>query len=53
VGYDHPCMSFVYSCVLLLVGFSALCIFVGGGVAYVYMSVFLVDWVRLCFAFVC
>jgi len=40
VGYDHPCMSFVYSCVLFLVVFLALRIFVVVGVASVYMCVF-------------
>jgi len=49
VGYNHPCMSFVYSCVLLLVVFLALCVYVVGGVACVYMCIYLVDWVRLCF----
>ena len=43
VGYDHLSISIVYSCVLLLVVFLALCIFVVGGVAYVYMCEFLVD----------
>ena len=50
---DHPCMSFVYSCIWLLVLFLALCIYVVGGVAYVYMFILLVDWIRLCFEFVC
>ena len=53
VGCDHPCMSFVHSCVLFLVVFLALYIFVAGGVAYVHMCGFLVAWVRLCFGFVC
>ena len=48
----HPCMSFVHSCVLLLVVFLALCILVVSGVAYVYICGFIVDWVRLCFGFV-
>jgi len=52
VGYDHPCMSFVYSCVSLFVLSLALCIFMIGGVAYVYMCGFLFDRVRLCFGFV-
>jgi len=46
-------MSFVYICVLLLVVFLALCIFVVDGVGYVYMCNFLVDRVRLCYVFVC
>jgi len=49
----HPCMSFVHSCVLLLVVFLALCIFMIGGVVYVYICYFIVAWVRLCFLFVC
>ena len=53
MGYDHPCLSFVYSCVLLLVVLLALCIIVVGGVAFVYMCDLLVYWVRLCFRFVC
>ena len=52
-GYGHPCLSFVCSCVLLLVVFLVLHIFVVGGVAYVYMCGSLVDRVRLCFRFVC
>jgi len=40
VGYDH------LGCLLCIV------MFVFGGVAYVYICVFLVDWVRLCFGFV-
>ena len=52
MGYDHPCISFMHSCVLLLVVFLALCIFVVGGVAYLYMCGILVDWVRLCLGFV-
>ena len=43
----------MYSCVFLLVVFLNLCILVVGGVAYVYMSGFLVDKVRLCFGFMC
>ena len=43
MGYDHPCMSIVDSCVSLLVVFLAFCIFVVGSVAYVYMCGFLVD----------
>jgi len=39
-GLCHPCMSFVHSCILLLVVFLALCIFVVGGVAYVYLVAF-------------
>jgi len=46
-------MSFVYSCVLFLVAFFALSMFVVGGIAYVYICGFLVDKVRLCFGFVC
>jgi len=57
-------MYFVDSCVLLLVeffvlyifvisGVLGLCIFVVGGVASAYMCGFIVDWVRLCFGFVC
>jgi len=46
-------MSIVYGYVLLLVVFLALCIFVVSGIAYVYMCGFIVDWVRLCFGFVC
>jgi len=46
-------MSSVYSCVLLLVVFLVLYIFVVSGVAYAYMCGFLVDMVRLCFGFVC
>jgi len=38
---------------LLLAVFLTLCVFVGGGVPCVYMCVFLVDWVGLCFGFVC
>jgi len=53
VGYDHPCLSFAYSCVLLLVGFLALFILIVDDVAYVYMCGFLVDWLSLCFEFVC
>ena len=53
MGYDHPCMSFVYSCILLLVVCLALCIIVVSGVAYVYMCGLLVGWVRLCFCFLC
>jgi len=53
LGYDHHCLSFVYSCVLLLVVFLALCILVVGGVAYIYMCGFLVDRIRWCFEFVC
>ena len=52
-GYDHPCLSFVYSCALLLVVLLALCIIVVGDVAFVYMCGSLVYWVRLCFLFVC
>jgi len=40
MGYDHPCLSFVYNYVLFVAVFLALCIFVVGGVAYVYMCVF-------------
>jgi len=46
-------MSCVYRNVLLLVMFLVLCIFVVGGVAYVLMCSFIVDWVRLYFGFVC
>jgi len=53
VGYDNPCMSFVYSSVLLLVVFLALCIFVAGRVAYVYMCRFIVNWAKLSFLFMC
>ena len=53
MGYDLPCMTFGYTCVLLLEVFLVLCIFVVGRVAYVYMHRFLVDWMRLCFGFVC
>ena len=53
MGYDHPIMSFVYSCVLLLVVVLALFILVGGGVTYASICGFLVDWVRLCFGVVC
>jgi len=42
-------MSFMCSCVLLFVVFLVLCIFVGGGVAYVNMCGVLVDWMGLCF----
>jgi len=49
VGYDHPCWSLVYSCVLFLVMFLALCIHVVGGVAYVWICISLVDWARLSF----
>ena len=52
-GYDYPCMSFLYSYVLLLVAFLTLCIFVVGSVTYVYMCDFLVDWVQMCFRSVC
>jgi len=40
-------------CVLLLVVLLVLYIFVIGGVAYVYMCDFLVDWMRLYFGFTC
>jgi len=53
IGYDHSYMSFMCSCVLLLMVFLASCIFVVGGVAYVYMCGFIVEWVRWHFAFVC
>jgi len=53
VGCDYPCMSFVYSCVFLLVVFLASCISIVGGASYAYMSGFLVDWVRMCFEFMC
>ena len=43
VGYDHPCMSFVYNCVLLLVVFLVLCVLVVGGVVDVYVYSLLVD----------
>jgi len=46
-------MFVVHSCVLLLVVFLVLCIFVVGGVASICMCGFIVDWVRLCFGFVC
>ena len=39
MGYDHPFMSFVYSYVLFLV------------VLLMYVCVFLVDLVKLCFGF--
>jgi len=45
-------MSFLCSCVLLLVVFLALCIFFVYGVGFVYMCCSLADWVRLCFGFV-
>jgi len=47
MGYDHPCMSFVYSYVFFLVVLLALCI--GCWCCFG----FLVDWVRLCFEFLC
>ena len=53
VGYDHLCLSFVYSCALLLVVLLALCIIFVGGAAFVYMCASLLYWVRLCFRFVC
>ena len=53
MGYDHPCLSFLYSCVLLLVVLLALFIIVVGGVAFVYMCDLLVYWVRMYFHFVC
>ena len=53
MGYDHPCLSFVYSCALLLVVLLALCIIVVGGVAFVYMCGSLVYWVRFYFRFTC
>ena len=53
MGYDYPRISFTHSSVLLLVVLLVLCILVVGGVAYVYMCIFFVDWVRLCFGFVC
>ena len=43
----------MYRSVLLLVVFLVLCIFVVGGVAYVYMCGFIVDWLRSCYGFVC
>jgi len=48
MSYDHPCLSSVYSCVLLL----ALCIIVVSGVALLYVCDLLVYWVRLCFRLV-
>ena len=53
VGYDNPCMSFVHICILLLVVFLVLCIFVVSGITDVYICHFLVDWVKLCFRFLC
>jgi len=45
------CLSIVVFCYLVV--FLVLCIFVVGGVAYVYMCDFLVGCMRLCFGFVC
>ena len=45
-------MFVMYSCVLLLGQFLPLCIFVVGGVSYIYTCSFLVNWVRLCFGYV-
>jgi len=36
VGYNHPCMSFVYNCISLLIVFLNLCMLVVGSVAYIY-----------------
>jgi len=47
VGNDHHCLSFLYSCVLLLAVFFALCMLVVGGVAYIYTCGFLVDLLSL------
>jgi len=38
------CMSFVYSCILLLVVFLVLCILVVGGVAYICVAFYLIGW---------
>jgi len=51
-GCDHLFMPFVYSCVLLLVVFHVLYIFIVGGVGRVYTYGLVVDWMRLCFGFV-
>ena len=53
MGYDHPCISFMYIYVLLLMVLLVLCVFVVGGVAYVCMCGFIVDRVRLHFGFLC
>ena len=42
-SYDHLCASFVYSCVLLLVAFLDLYIFVVDGVSFVYICVLLLS----------
>ena len=55
VGYDHRCSSFVYSCVLLLVVFLVLCIFVVGGVLdlcfslYMFVSCLMFMCILFCF----
>jgi len=51
-GYDYLCMHFVHSCVLLLMVFLVWYIMDVGGVGCVYYSLG-VDWVSLCFEFVC
>jgi len=42
-GYDHLCVSFVLSCVLLLLVFLDLYIFVFADVGFVYMFSLVVD----------
>ena len=52
-SYDHLCMPFRHSYVLLLVEFLVLCIFIVGGLDCVCMHGVLSIWVRMCFGFVC
>jgi len=42
-------ITFVCFCALLLVALIVLCIFIVGGVDFVYMCGFIIIWVRLCF----
>ena len=52
-SYDHLCMPFGHSYVLLLVEFLVLCIFIVGGLDCVCMHGVLSIWVTMCFGFVC
>jgi len=47
-GYDHLCMPFVHSCVLLLLVLLDLYIFIFHGVGVVCMCSLVVAWVRHC-----
>ena len=48
-GCDHRYVSFLHSCVMLLVPLLDLYVFIFGGVGLVYMCGLVDDWVRLCF----